>query len=170
MLICSFLYDKINIHFYYIFLRFFIMFNYFSYFSSEQGANFRDFITENYQNTELITSRLMLVMGFKMHLRGATYLREAIEYRFKLPLGEKISFSKTVYPSVASAHNTKAHNVDRDIRTAIQCCYQYGKMFIFNEICGCEMIFNQYAPTNSEFIMNVVTWLHVIEMECSKQR
>lgn len=141
------------------------MFNHSSYLSSEQIADFRLFISENRQNVELITSRLMLATGFKPHLCGSIYLREAIQYCYKLPSDGKICFSGKVYPYIAQKINSVARNVDRDIRTSIQACYESGKMFAFNDICGYEVISLQYPPTNSEFIMKVVSWLHTLDME-----
>lgn len=141
------------------------MFQHHSYFTSEQIAIFRRYIANNRQNIKLITSRLMLAMGFKMQLRGATYLCEAINYYYRLPDGTKVSFSKNIYPLIAKQHNTKPHNVDRDIRTAIKSCYESNKMFVFNELCGCEIISPQYQPTNSELIVNIALWINSFELE-----
>lgn len=149
-------------HIYIEFFCFYTMFKHSSYFSNEQIVDFRRFIAENKQNTELITSRLMLAMGFKLHLCGAKYLREAIDYCYKLPKNAKVSFSGTVYLQIAQKFNSSARNVDRDIRTAIQCCYQSGNMLIFNDICGYNIISRQYPPTNSEFITNVVEFLRTV--------
>lgn len=153
---------------YLIFCFFIIMFNYSSYFSNEQIVIFRHFITENRQNIELITSRLMLAMGFKMHLCGVAYLREAICYCYQLPNEAKVSFSKSVYPHIAERHASTARNVDRDIRTAIKSCYESKRMLAFNEICGYEIISPQYPPTNNEFVMQLVMWIKTIEPEYIK--
>lgn len=166
-MICALLYAKILLLFHklYIFLFVFIMFNHPSYLSSEQIADFRLFISENRQNIELITSRLMLATGFKPHLCGSIYLREAIQYCYLRQSSAKLNFSGEVYPYIAQKTNSVARNVDRDIRTSIQACYESEKMFAFNDICGYDVISPQYPPTNSEFIMKVVSWLRTLDLE-----
>lgn len=61
-------------------------------FSREDVANFRNFIANNYENTELIVSRLLLVLGFRSNLRGVTYLRDVIILRYQLSEYAKYSF------------------------------------------------------------------------------
>ena len=107
----------------------------------------------------------MLAMGFKLHLCGSSYLCEAIKYCYQLSDNEKVSFSGQVYPYVAQKRNSTVRNVARDIRTTIQSCYNGGKMFTFNEICGYELISQQYPPTNSELIMNIVAWIKTCQEE-----
>lgn len=141
------------------------MFQHHSYFSSEQIANFRNLIAKNCQNIELITSQLMLAMGFKMHLCGAKYIHEAIVLYYKLSDNTRVSFSKTIFPDIAQKYKSCVHNVDKDIRTAIKSCYCNGKMLAFNELCGCEIFSSQYQPTISELIVNIVTWIKTVVLE-----
>ena len=144
------------------------MFKQFLYFSSEQLADFRHFIAENRQNIELITSRLLLVMGFKLHSCGTIYLREAICCYRKMPKNKKVCFGKTIYEDIAQQHASNAHNVSKDIRSSIQTCHANGRLLAFNEIYGCEIFSPNYPPTNSEFIVNVVEWMRSLELELSK--
>ena len=141
------------------------MFNHHSYFSGEQIVEFRRFIAENRHNIDLITSRLMFTMGFKQNLCGAICLRAAINFCYGLPEDKKVNFDKTVYPHLAEKLGFNAHNIERNIRTAIQNCYQNGSMFILNSICGWDMISKQYPPTNSEFIVNIISWIRSFNKE-----
>lgn len=130
-------------------------------FSREDMANFRNFIDRNHENTEIIVSRLLLVLGFRPNLRGVTYLRDVIMRCFELPTFTKFSFSNDIYPVTATLFGTSARNVERDIRTAVQVCYNDGGMFKLNRICGSDVISQHYPPTNSEFIMKSVAWLRI---------
>ena len=120
------------------------------------------------QNIELIISRLMLTIGFNPHLFGAVYLREAIVYCVGLKTDGKVSFSGEVYPHIASNHKSTPQRVERNIRTAIQSCYDSKSMFKFNQICGYDIISPQYPPTNSEFVMKTVEWIKTLDISISK--
>ena len=128
---------------------------------NDEITDIRTFIRQNILNIDVITPRLLFVMGFKPNLCGTTYLREAIAYCFALPIYPKVSFCKEVYPAVAHKHNTTASRVERNIRTALQHCYDSGSIFKLNLICNSEVISLQYPPTTSEFVMQVVRWLQI---------
>ena len=131
------------------------MFKHHSYISDDFLMDFRRFIVKNYNNIELIMSKLLLSMNFSLQYKGATYLKDALAYVFMQPENVKVSLSGKVYPHIATKRNVKEHNVERDIRNAIQGCYYNGNMFVLNDICGYEIISDQYPPTVSEFISKV---------------
>lgn len=158
MLLCLLLYAKIQLLFYQ-FSFIFIMFSHLLYTTREQIDSFRNFVAQNLQNIELITPRLMLEVGFKLHLCGATYLQEAINYYYSLPPKSRINFNGQIYPHIAEKFDSVARNVDRDIRTAIKRCYESGRLFALNELFGCEIVSRQYMPTNTEFVVNVARWI-----------
>lgn len=141
------------------------MFNYHPYFSNQKIVDFRHFIAENKQNIELITSRLLLVIGIKPNLRGMAYLRDAIYYCYHLPQNAKINFSAEVFPYIAQKYNTRARNVDRDILNAIHECYDSERLFIINNLFGYDIVSPKYAPTNAEFIVQIVRWMQSLELE-----
>lgn len=143
------------------------MFNHPLYFSDEQITNFRHFIAENSQNIEYVTSQIVSTMDFKLHLCGVNYLRDAIAYCYHLPAKTKINFNGEVYPFIAQKHNSKTRNVERNIRTAIQTCYNEGRMLEFNDICGYDLVSKRYPPTVSEFVVRVVNWIKTVEAEYS---
>ncbi len=125
--------------------------------SREQIDTFRNFIFEKQQDIDVTISRLLLVLGFKPQLYGTVYLHEAIIYCYLSPL-TKISFSKAAYPYVAQKLGAKPRSVERNIRTALNDCYNSGSLFKLNYICGCDIISTRYVCTNSEFIMKTVAW------------
>lgn len=125
-------------------------------------------MTQDKQNIELIIARLMLTIGFNPHLFGAVYLREAIAYCVRQQTEDKISFSGEVYPHIANTHKSTPQRVERNIRTAIQSCYDSKAMFKFNQICGYDIISTQYPPTNSEFVMKTVEWIKTIDTSICK--
>lgn len=137
-------------------------------FSREEAASFRDFITKNHNNIELIVSRLLLVLGFRPNLCGVKYLRDAIIHCFHRPKFSKVSFSGDIYPVIAKDFNANSRNIERDIRTAVQSCYYDGGMFRLNRICSYEAISEYYPPTISEFVMRSVEWLQT-ELDSLKE-
>lgn len=138
-------------------------------FSREEVVNFRNFIDKNHENTEIIVSRLLLVLGFRPNLRGVMYLRDVILRCYQLPVFAKFSFSNDIYPATATLFGTSARNIERDIRTAVQACYNEGGLLKLNRICGSEVISQHYPPTNSEFVMQSVAWLR-IELDAIRER
>ena len=143
------------------------MFSQHSYLFNKQTDNFSGFAMKNFKNIDLVTSRLMLAMGFKLSLLGTTYLREAIVYRYDYSLDCKISLSKQILSHIAQKYNVSINSIDRDMRTALIKCYNDGTMFALNDILGCGVISKQYAPTISEFIMIFVTYFKTMEAEFS---
>ncbi len=67
---------------------------------------------------EQITANLIKNMGIKPNLAGYNYLREAIMLAIEKPERLK-SISKSIYSELAGIHNTKARNIERAIRCAI---------------------------------------------------
>lgn len=150
----------------YIFIIHFIftlMFSHHPYFTDMQTIDLRNFAIKNKKNKDLIISRLMLSIGFKLHLCGSTYLRESIAYCLTLPQDTKINFSADVYPYIAKKHNTMARSVEKNIRTAIHNCYYNGNMLSFNDLCGYKTVSKSYPPTNADFIMSAVDLINFYE-------
>lgn len=170
MLICIFECDKI-ITIIFISNCFFIMFNHHSYLSSDFITDFRRFTVENYNNIELIMSKLLLSMNFSLQLKGSAYLKDAVEYCFLQTRDIKISLSGEVYPYIASKRNVKVRNVERDLRNAIQNCFYNGNILILNDICGYEIISDQYPPTVSEFVSKVTEVIRITNQTyCEKTK
>lgn len=143
------------------------MFNHLSYLTDEQIADFHRFIANNKQNIELITSRLMLAMGFKLSLIGSTYLRETIIFCYRNYLFSNVNFSKQVYPYLAQSHCSDERNVDRDLRTALKKCHENGRMLIVNDIFSYEIVSPHYPPSVNEFVVQLIHCINELETECS---
>lgn len=125
-------------------------------------------MTYSKQNIDLTITRLLLSIGFNPHLFGMTYVCEAIKYCVLSQHDGKVSFSGEVYPFIASNHNSSSKSVERDIRTSIQNCYDSKLMFKLNQICGYEIVSQQYAPTNSEFIMKTAYWFKTLDFSTNE--
>ncbi len=129
---------------------------------NDQAEDLRNSILNKHNNLDMTITRLLLFLGLKPHLFGTVYLRVAIKYCCTITGNiAKINFGNEVYPFVANICKTIPRRVERDIRTAIQCCYNNGGMEQLNAIVGYEFISSKYPPTNSEFIMGIASWLRL---------
>ena len=128
----------------------------------DQAEDLRNSILNKHNNLDMAITRLLLLLGLKPHLFGTVYLRVAVKHCCTMNSSiAKINFGNDVYPFVANKCKTIPRRVERDIRTAIQCCYNNGGMERLNGIVGYELISSKYPPTNSEFIMGITSWLRL---------
>ncbi len=99
---------------------------------------------------EKITN-IFLTIGIPAHIKGFTYLREAIRVVYKQP--DIInSITKQLYPTVAEIFNTSPSKVERAIRHAIEVAWTRGKIENINGIFGFKIYSRNDKPTNGEFI------------------
>jgi two-component system response regulator (stage 0 sporulation protein A) len=103
---------------------------------------------------------VLFVLGFKSNLSGTGYLREAIVQMYDC---KTCLICKELYPNIASKFNTTPQRVERCIRHAISTCVDSTTIFRFNDLCGVQVIDKRYSPTNSEFITQICTWLHLVK-------
>lgn len=120
---------------------------------------------QNKQNIDLIVSRLMLTAGFNPQLSGVIYLREAIDYCVCCQNNCKASLSGEVYPLIAKSHASTTQRVERNIRTALQKCYNDGTLFNLNDLCGYDLISRRYPPTNGEFIAKTSEYIKTLNLQ-----
>jgi len=90
-------------------------------------------------------------IGVPAHIKGYTYLREAIMLVLK-DTDLINSITKQLYPSVAKKHNTSSSRVERAIRHAIEVAWDRGDTETLNNLFGFTINQNKGKPTNSEFI------------------
>lgn len=90
-------------------------------------------------------------IGVPAHIKGYTYLREAIMLVLK-DTDLINSITKQLYPTVAKKHNTSSSRVERAIRHAIEVAWDRGDTETLNNIFGFTINQNKGKPTNSEFI------------------
>lgn len=118
--------------------------------SSVMSASSSDMpITEN--NLESVITDIIHDIGVPAHIKGYSYLREAIGLCIKDD--EFInSITKLLYPTVAKNFSTTSSRVERAIRHAIEVAWNRGREEILTDIFGYTIDTNKGKPTNGEFI------------------
>lgn len=106
---------------------------------------------------ESVAEMLLFVLGFKYNLCGTKYLKQGIVIRY----GEENSLCKDLYNKIALHFCTTACRVERSIRHSICECYNAGHLAQINNLFRCHVFDENYAPTNSQFISAVCTWIHL---------
>lgn len=135
-------------------------------------------VTDSYSNFNLISSstntgkkkndgdiktsvtKMIHEIGVPAHIKGYTFLREAIIYVYEDPelLG---CITKILYPKIADGHNTTAPRVERAIRHAIEVAWNRGNIDILKQYFGYTINATKSKPTNSEFIAMVADKLRL---------
>ena len=109
-------------------------------------------------------SNILFTIGITAHIKGFTYLREAIRIAIS---DQKIvnQITKRLYPEIAERHATSPRKVERAIRHAIQVGWDRGRLEKVNEIFGLRAIDSRDKPTNGEFISLLAERLIIESME-----
>ena len=93
-------------------------------------------------------------LGVTSNYKGYFYLADAI--RLAINAQDKpIKITKDIYPYLAGKYQTTTMNVEHNIRTAINICWETNREGVV-EIAGYRLI---CKPTNSEFIDMVAYYL-----------
>ena len=98
--------------------------------------------------------RLIRQLGVTSKYKGYYYVAEAVRMFMEIQ-DHPIKITKDIYPSLAKQFKSTPVNVEHDIRTVINVCWESNKEAM-NEIAGYPL---RYKPTNSEFIGNQITFL-----------
>ena len=107
--------------------------------------------TINENNLESVITDIIHDIGVPAHIKGYSYLREAIGLCIKDD--EFInSITKLLYPTVAKNFSTTSSRVERAIRHAIEVAWNRGREEILTDIFGYTIDTNKGKPTNGEFI------------------
>lgn len=96
-------------------------------------------------------SEIFISIGIPPHIKGYTYLREAIRLTVEKPSVIN-SVTKDLYPSVANKFDSTSSKVERAIRHAIEVAWNRGRIEAINAIFGSRLYLGTEKPTNSEFI------------------
>lgn len=96
-------------------------------------------------------SDIFISIGIPPHIKGYTYLREAIKLTVDRPYIIN-SVTKELYPTVAETYQTTSSKVERAIRHAIEVAWNRGRIDAINAIFGTRIYLGNEKPTNSEFI------------------
>lgn len=102
-------------------------------------------------NIDSLISELVHKMGVPAHVKGYTYLSEAI----KMVVNDRelmSAITKELYPTIADRYETKPSRVERAIRHAIEIAWERNDKEIADELFGNSLNKGKKKPTNSEFI------------------
>lgn len=100
------------------------------------------------ESLDRVISNMLYEFGFKAHLSGYRYLREAIKMIY-LDRDNLNGITKVLYPSIADKHNTTSSRVERAVRHAIENAWYQTKLINLNSRLVVK-------PTNSEFLALVI--------------
>ena len=114
---------------------------------------------------EVIVSEIMHQIGVPAHIKGYSYLREAIMLAVNNTemLG---SVTKILYPTVAKTYKTTSSRVERAIRHAIEVAWDRGDGDVLSAYFGYTIQSSRGKPTNSEFIAMIADKLR-LQMKAS---
>lgn len=106
-------------------------------------------ITKN--NLRFATSNTLLQIGVPYNVSGAKYLVRAVEIAVENP-DAVMNITKRIYQIIAIEANTKAVNVERAIRHAIDIAWSKNKIAFLNIIFDLDIYQENDRPSNGEFI------------------
>lgn len=117
-----------------------------------QGPFNKEFVND--KNHHLIITSILHEIGVPAHIKGYTYMRDAIKMVINEPdlLG---AITKELYPNIAQKYTTTPSRVERAIRHAIEVAWTRGRVETIDQIFGYTIDQNKGKPTNSEFIAMV---------------
>lgn len=123
-------------------------------------AKQKEFDSANQDNslTKLV-SNILREIGIPANLKGYNYLRESIIYCTNNTID---SITKELYPFIARKFNITPDRVERGMRHAIEVGCERADEEVMHEYFGNSYKKNKKKPTNSEFIFNIVDYIHNI--------
>ena len=86
-------------------------------------------------------------LGATSKYKGYFFVAEAV----KISMGDQykpLRITKDIYPCLARKYRSTPTNIEHDIRTMVNVCWE-GNKKLLDEIAGYPL---EYKPTNSEFI------------------
>ncbi|MBY0149119.1 sporulation transcription factor Spo0A [Neobacillus niacini] len=107
---------------------------------------------------ELKITDILRSIGIPANLKGYFFLREAIQM---INNGCEFSFSKVIYPAIASKHHTTTSRVERAIRHAIEVGWNRGGIEQLDLVFGNTVSPLKGRPTNGEFISLIAEYLRL---------
>lgn len=93
-------------------------------------------------------------LGATTKYKGYAFIADSIKFAMNNQ-NKPLTITKNIYPHIAKKYDTTPINVERDIRTIINICWENNKKAM-EEIAGRSLI---YKPTNSEFIDMVACYI-----------
>lgn len=99
-------------------------------------------------------------LGVTSNYKGYFFVADAIQLAMNSQ-DKPIRITKDIYPDLAKKYKTTALNIEHNIRTVINVCWETNRQGIV-EIAGYPLT---YKPTNSEFI-DMVAYYLLSAQEC----
>lgn len=93
-------------------------------------------------------------LGVTSKYKGYFFLTDAIHLAMNFQ-DKPIKITKDIYPYLAQKYKTTPMNIERNVRTVINICWEMNKKGV-DEIAGHDLT---YKPTNSEFVDMVAYYL-----------
>ena len=105
-------------------------------------------------------TKILHDIGIPAHIKGYTFLREAIMDVYNNPkyLGQ---ITKCLYPDIAIKYHSSTSRVERAIRHAIEAAWDRGNVECLDNIFGYTISADRAKPTNSEFIALIADKLKI---------
>lgn len=100
---------------------------------------------------EVEISELLHKLGAPVHVKGYSYLKEAIAIAVQ-DMESLSGITKIIYPTIAKKYKTSATRVERSIRHAIEVISSRNKSELWYELFVVVIASNKERPTNGEFI------------------
>lgn len=107
------------------------------------------------RNSRDVIERVVRQLGFTITYRGTPNLVDAVQLCYDEPR-LLTAVTKEVYPQVARMSDSPWKNVERNLRTASDACWNRGNRAFLNEMAGYEL---KTKPTTGELINYIVGYL-----------
>lgn len=103
---------------------------------------------------------LIRKLGATSKYKGYFFVAEAVKISMRHQY-KPMHITKDIYPCLATKYKSTPTNIEHDIRTLINVCWEGNKSFL-DEIAGYPL---EYKPTNSQFIDMLAYYLREMEEE-----
>ena len=107
-------------------------------------------------NPRILISNILRDLGIPTKLKGYGYLRDAIETYSKDP---SQSITKELYSTVGERYNASVTQVERGIRTAIECAWARSDMRSWQRYFVVTEWDEEERPTNGTFVSGLAEYL-----------
>lgn len=103
---------------------------------------------------------LIRKLGATSKYKGYFFVADAVKISMRHQY-KPMHITKDIYPCLATKYKSTPTNIEHDIRTLINVCWEGNKSFL-DEIAGYPL---EYKPTNSQFIDMLAYYLREMEEE-----
>lgn len=125
-----------------------------------QTENIGDYKGNAKDRLKLEVTKIILELGIPAHIKGFSYLREAIIIIVEADKAT-VSMTKILYPAIADIFDTTATRAERAIRHAIGVAWNRGDSQMRQKFFGVTIAEFSWHPTNSEFIATIADYIKI---------